>query len=270
MSTTREILLTNDDGIESPGLTALYASLSALDDTTVTVVAPASDQSAMGRATSDAVSVTEHELGYLVAGTPTDCVIAGLNTLATDPDLVVAGVNLGANLGSYVLGRSGTVSAAVEAAFAGVPAIAASLYIPAQIREIKELSLTPAEFGYAVDAATFLADQAQASEVFAQADYLNINAPLTREEETAPELRITRPSQRYDMAADWADDEAERVSLRDRIWERMAAGDLESEPGTDRHAVLDGAISVSLLQAPHTVPELDTMDALVDRYNGQR
>ena len=263
----REILLTNDDGIDSPGLTALYASLSALENTTVTVVAPATDQSAMGRATSDDVAVEEHELGYLLSGTPVDCVVAGLSTLAPDPDLVVAGVNQGANLGSYVLGRSGTVSAAVEAAFAGVPGIAASLYIPAQVRDIKALELTPGDFAHAVGVTTHFVQRAFDADLFAQTDYLNINAPMATDESPAPSLRLTRPSPRYDMTAEWAEGDSRRVHLNDRIWERMAAGDIESTPGTDRHAILNGDCSVSPLVAPHDVPDIEAIETLVDQYN---
>src|SRR6056297_4327728 len=128
MADQLEILLTNDDGIDSPGIRALYEALQDVGN--VTTVAPATDQSAVGRAMSYEVEVEEHELGYAVEGTPSDRVVAGLAELGPYPDIVVSGCNEGANIGAYVLGRSGTVSAAVEAAFFGVPAVAASLHVP--------------------------------------------------------------------------------------------------------------------------------------------
>lgn len=122
------VLLTNDDGIDAVGLRALYDGLSA--DYDVVTVAPTGDRSSAGRALSDGVDIADHELGYAVDGTPVDCVVAGLDALVPDADVVVAGCNKGANLGAYTLGRSGTVSAAVEAAFFDVPAVATSMYVP--------------------------------------------------------------------------------------------------------------------------------------------
>ncbi|MEF8831842.1 MAG: 5'/3'-nucleotidase SurE, partial [Halobacteriales archaeon] len=100
------ILLTNDDGIDSPGLGALYDALSEVGE--VTAVAPADDHSAVGRSIEQSASVFEHELGYAVDGPPASCVVGGLEALLPDADLVVSGCNQGANLGAYVLGRSGT------------------------------------------------------------------------------------------------------------------------------------------------------------------
>ncbi|MFP4271370.1 MAG: 5'/3'-nucleotidase SurE, partial [Alphaproteobacteria bacterium] len=129
----------NDDGIDSAGLRAVYDALSEV--ARVTVVAPASDQSAVGRSMSHEVAITDHDLGYAVDGTPADCVVAAMGELGPDPDLVVAGCNRGANLGEYVIGRSGTVSAAVEAAFFDVPAIATSLYVPAGDSSYREVAV---------------------------------------------------------------------------------------------------------------------------------
>ena len=129
------LLLTNDDGIGSPGLAALYEALSEI--ATVTVVAPAADQSGVGRTRSDLsfeldnrITIDDHGWGYVVDGTPADCVAVGLRHIpeADEVDLVVSGANDGPNVGSYILGHSGTVGAAVEAAFLGTPAIAVSGY----------------------------------------------------------------------------------------------------------------------------------------------
>jgi 5'-nucleotidase len=238
-----EILLTNDDGIESPGFRALYDGLSDIGN--VTGVAPAEDQSAVGRAMSQDVAVTEHELGYAVEGTPADCVVAGLQELGPYPDLVVSGCNTGANLGAYVLGRSGTVSAAVEAAFFGVPAVAVSLYEEA------------------VRATRYLADGALSDGLFDTTDYLNVNVPMP--DETPAPMEITSPSHVYDMDATR---DGDVVTLHDRIWDRMAAGDIPDPEGTDRRAVAEGRVSVSPLTAPHSVEHHERLNALVAEYPG--
>lgn len=133
------ILLTNDDGITAPGLAALYAAVSPLGE--VHVVAPATVQSAMSH------SVTFHRpigtrqvnvedpatgsafTGTAVEGSPADCVKLAFAKLVPQPiDLVVSGINAGANIGINVI-YSGTVAAAMEAGFLGVPAVAVSLHI---------------------------------------------------------------------------------------------------------------------------------------------
>jgi 5'-nucleotidase len=125
-------LLTNDDGIYARGLTALYDELSKEAD--CLVVAPEVEQSAVGHAItiSRPLMVREtrkngHFQGYAVMGTPADCVKIGLKALSEKPvDLVISGINRGANVGMNVL-YSGTVSAATEAVILGVPSIAVSL-----------------------------------------------------------------------------------------------------------------------------------------------
>ena len=259
----RSILLTNDDGIDSPGLHALADALADHGD--VTVVAPANDQSAVGRSISTTAEVTEHERGYAVAGTPTDCVVAGLTELIDDVDVVVAGCNRGANLGHYVLGRSGTVSAAVEAAFFGVPAIAASLYVPVPDgTDFTDVHPTKADYREAATATEYLVEHALDTGVFDHADYLNVNAPLPHD--TPADMEITRPSHSYDMDATH---ENGQVVLHDRIWDRMASGDVPDDPGTDRYAVVDGNVSVSPLTAPHTTEHHDALDALARTYTGE-
>ena len=126
------ILITNDDGIHAPGLAALYQELCRLGE--VSVVAPESEQSAVGHAISLShplrvrqVSLDGGVPGWAVSGTPADCVkIALAELLPTTPDLVVSGINLGPNVGINVL-YSGTVSAATEASILGVRAMALSL-----------------------------------------------------------------------------------------------------------------------------------------------
>jgi 5'-nucleotidase len=257
-----EVLLTNDDGVDAVGIRALYDALAGDDE--VTVVAPADDQSAVGRQLSHEVELRDHELGYAVEGTPADCVVAGLEALELDPELVVAGCNRGANLGEYVLGRSGTVSAAVEAAFFGVPAVAASVYFPAGDVDFADHDPEPADFAEAARAVSYLVEHAPDAGVFEHADYLNVNAPLPSDAGSA-EMEITRPSHAYDMDAER---DGESVRIRDRIWERMADGDIPDPAGSDRRAVVEGRVSVSPLTAPHTTTHHEALDGLAETYEG--
>ncbi len=270
------LLLTNDDGIDSPGFEALYDALSAVGE--VIAVAPADDRSAVGRAMSNDVTVREHELGYAIHGTPADCTVAGLESLCPDVDMVVSGCNKGANLGAYVLGRSGTVSAAVEAAFFDVPALAISQYVPEPTEgDWRDHANDPADYELAADVTQFLVEHAVGAGVFDQADYLNVNAPWPSSEsnpepnpESNPEsnpdptsMTITRPSTMYDMTAERNGD---TVRLHDRIWERMGSGDIPDPVGTDRRAIVDGEISVSPLTAPHTTRHHEALDGLAEVY----
>jgi len=122
------ILITNDDGIRARGLEALRAAVEPLGR--VITVAPDREQSAMSHAITlhrPLRILREGDDRYSVDGTPTDCVLASLNGLLdVRPDLVISGINHGANMGDDVT-YSGTVSAAFEAAILGVPAMAVSL-----------------------------------------------------------------------------------------------------------------------------------------------
>lgn len=126
------ILLTNDDGIHAPGIQALRKSLEAVAE--IYVVAPEQERSAMGHA------ITMHKplharpmeygtasRGWGVNGTPADCAKLGVEALLSDrPDLLLSGINNGSNLGRDVF-YSGTVSAAMEGVFLGIPSMALSL-----------------------------------------------------------------------------------------------------------------------------------------------
>jgi len=126
------ILITNDDGIYAPGIVALSRALGKIG--TVSVVAPDREQSAKGHAITvhrplraRRIAMEGVDVALAVDGTPADCVkLAILAELVTKPDIVLSGINRGANLGTDVL-YSGTVSAAIEAAMLGLPAIAVSL-----------------------------------------------------------------------------------------------------------------------------------------------
>src|SRR5215467_1588915 len=135
MNNKPQILLTNDDGIRSPGLWAAAATLSTLGY--VTVAAPREQSSGMGRSlpnTSDGI-IHEEQLQvngqvwsvFAVGGSPAQAVLHGiLDVMKRKPDLVVSGINYGENVGSGIT-ISGTVGAAMEAASLGIPAMAVSL-----------------------------------------------------------------------------------------------------------------------------------------------
>ena len=122
------ILVTNDDGVHSPGIVALYGAVKHLGD--AYIVAPDRERSATGHSLTlhRPLKVTEvRDRVYSINGTPTDCVTLGINKVLPErPALVVSGINRGANLGDDVT-YSGTVSAAVEGTMFGIPSIAFSL-----------------------------------------------------------------------------------------------------------------------------------------------
>lgn len=135
-----KILLTNDDGIDAPGIEAMYDALQGLGE--IVPIAPATVQSATSHGITfheplmtEEVVVNDRMKGIAVDGRPADCVKLALRTIWQErfgvgarPDITVSGMNSGANVGINVI-YSGTVAAAVESAFLGVPAIAVSLHL---------------------------------------------------------------------------------------------------------------------------------------------
>ncbi|MEY7850695.1 5'/3'-nucleotidase SurE [Natrarchaeobius sp. A-rgal3] len=283
-----EILLTNDDGIDAPGIRALHDALSTVGS--VTVVAPDRDRSAVGRSLSygrtasndepdfdggevesSAIDMAEgqftspvphadHELGYAIDGTPCDCAIVGVNALERTPDLVVSGCNDGANLGTYVFARSGTVSAAMEAAFLDVPSIAVSMDTLGM-----DEPLEPADFSPAAELTAAIVDGASGTGLFDRVDYLNVNAPTPDRSE--PSLEITRPTDVYEMDATV---ENGRFRLTNRLWQQMANRDIPDPADTDRHAVLEGNVSISPLRVPYELVDSPVVEDLLERVASGR
>jgi 5'-nucleotidase len=174
------ILLTNDDGISAPGLQAVRRALLELGDLTVDVIAPDSNRSATGRSitTREALEVEEVEFGdghsgFATSGTPVDCVrLAELGLLGGRPDLIVSGINHGANLGDDIT-YSGTVAAALEGIVLGIPALALS-----QQAGDRELGYGGAQFDFA-RAAAFSRDLVERlrGEPMPEATLINVNVP---------------------------------------------------------------------------------------------
>lgn len=250
------VLLTNDDGYDAPGITALYEGLS--DIATVDIVAPTTNQSAVGRTLSSEVNVREIDGRYAVDGTPSDCIIVGIEGLGLEPDIVVAGCNNGANLGSYVLGRSGTISAAIEATFFDIPSIAVSLYI-SEDEWPRETDLD--DYREAVKATRYLVGTGVVEDVFRDANYLNVNVPTPSHGPTPMEL--TRPSPVYNMgiAVDGSS-----MRLYDENWLLMLDDATEDPAGTDRYAISQGRISISPLAQTTTIDGHPELLQLVEGY----
>jgi len=267
------ILLTNDDGIDAPGIQALHDALTAVG--TVTVVAPDRNRSAVGRSlsygrtksTDDDFSIeletdsftspvphTDHELGYAVDGTPCDCAIVGTKGLEPQPDIVVSGCNSGANLGAYVFSRSGTVSAAMEAAFLETPSIAVSMDTLGYDRDLE-----PVDFERAGEITADLVAGAAGTGLFDRVDYLNVNVPRPDREPNGFEL--TRPTEVYEMDAAF---ENGAFQLTNRLWQQMANRDIPDAEDTDRHALLEERVSISPLRVPYEVVDSKPVQRILE------
>jgi 5'-nucleotidase len=229
------ILLTNDDGIEAEGLQSLRLSLSDLAE--VLVVAPNTERSAVSHGLTLRTPLKLEKFGdnqYTLNGTPADCVIHALSQVtALPPDLVISGINNGANLGDDIM-YSGTVAAAREASRRGIRALAVSQAYDAE---------TPINFKRGVRFMHALVARLLAPENN-RALFLNINLPVRR----FRGVKVTRqgcsaPYPHYN-ALDRVKREAGRSS-------EPAAGQLTDIP-LDYHAVRNHYISVTPLQRDQT------------------
>lgn len=238
------IVVTNDDGIESPGLHRLVSALEPLGE--VVVVAPASNKSAVGRSIEATAEYEEHDLGYAVHGSPATCAVASVTAFDLDPDIIVSGINKGANLGAPVLARSGTIGAAIEAAYLGIPAIAVSAYVPFERiqGDFHEFSLEATEYAPAATTAQLLTDAVLDNGHRIEVDYFNVNAPL-KSDLRGDELRFTVPAPGYHTNADRDDGQ---ILLRDKQFELLHTGELNTTDGTDRSVLSEGYISISPLR----------------------
>ena len=227
------ILVSNDDGYFAPGIAALAEALSTLGE--VTVVAPERDRSgASNSLTLDRpLSLKRTSNGfYHVNGTPTDCVhLAVTGMLEHLPDMVVSGVNHGANMGDDTV-YSGTVAAATEGFLLGVPSIAVSL-----------VSKSAADFSAAARVARDLAERFM-HRPFPQPVLLNVNVPDVAYERLQG-IRVTRLGKRHK-----AEPVVRGVNPRgDTVyWVGAAGAAADAGEGTDFHAVANGCVSVTPLQ----------------------
>jgi 5'-nucleotidase len=232
------ILLTNDDGIHAEGLAALERIAAQLSDD-VWVCAPEYEQSGASRALTLAEPIRVRKLTerkFATTGTPTDCVMLGLNELVqgAKPDLVLSGVNRGANLAEDVT-MSGTVAGAIEAMALGVRGIALS-----QMGSYAPLDsfFEPAE-AFAPGVIKRLVEVGWPKEVV-----LNINFPAKPLDQIA-EVEVTRQGFR-DIQVRMAE---KRTDLRGRDYYWIGFRQEKSKPaeGTDLRALYEGRISVTPL-----------------------
>ena len=237
------ILLTNDDGISAPGLQALRRALRELDDVEVDVIAPDSNRSATARSitTRSPLSIEEVEFGdghrgYATDGTPVDCVrFAELGLVGGRPDLIVSGINHGANLGDDIT-YSGTVAAALEGIVLGIPAVAFS-----QQSSAGGMGYVSGRFDFAV-AAAFAAQLVArlAGERMPEATLINVNCPAGE----PSGVEVTRLGKRiYNDELKLVGEEAEGARKRYEIYGWQPG--YEEIEGTDLHAVARGRISVT-------------------------
>jgi len=224
------ILLSNDDGYQAQGLRELAKALEQLAE--ITVVAPDRDRSGASNSltleTPLRVEQVESNV-YCVNGTPTDCVhVAITGLLAHEPDMVISGVNHGANLGDDVL-YSGTVAAAMEGRFLGSPAVAVSLVAGGGRHFGTAVSLIRRMVGRMTD------DPLPGETI------LNINVPDLPETSIrgvqATRLGFRHKSEPVVQARDPKD--------RPVYWVGPAGEGQDAGPGTDFHAVANGWISVT-------------------------
>ncbi len=235
------ILLTNDDGVDSPYLAILADSLRETLDAEVLTIAPASQQSAMSQTITlhKPVRIDERSPGvFAVSGTPVDCVYVGVLKIAHRlPDLVVSGPNDGFNLGTDVF-YSGTVGAAMEGALRGIPAIAVSV-------DSKCPEAVP-------EAATLVCELARKmlQTPMPTAMVLNVNVPAA----SKGQMRWTRLGKRF-----YEDDVHQRDDPRGRKYYWIGgglAGIAEIEGSDCQACVNDGIASVTPLKLDLTATEL--------------
>jgi 5'-nucleotidase len=225
------IMLTNDDGIASPGLQALAQVFCKHYETAI--VAPANEMSAVGHAItlSDPLRVSDYHrngefYGYSVKGTPADCVKIGYwAILKRKPDLVISGINIGPNTGINTI-YSGTVSAATEGAILGVPSFAISLG-----------TFQNPDFTYAAKFARKLADML-ITKGLPQGVYLNVNVPACPEKEIRG-VSITRQG-----LALYREEFDKRIDPHGRTYYWLTGQKLNKETSAE---VDDGALDHSMV-----------------------
>lgn len=231
------ILVTNDDGIDSPGIQTLWQALQSVGE--VVVVAPDHNWTASGHAKTlhkplraERVEIDPEIETWISSGAPSDCVaLALLGVVEHNIDLVVSGINRGSNLGQDIT-YSGTIAAAFEAAIADTPAIAVSLDVPPQQMSKAE------QYQVAARVATRLAEEV-GRRTLPSHSLLNVNVPAG----TPKGIKVTRLGLRF-----YSDQLVARTDPRGRpyywIGGERPSGDTQRE-GTDIWAVANGYISVT-------------------------
>ncbi len=255
------VLLSNDDGVEAPGIRVLAERIAELGE--VIVVAPDRDRSGSSNSLTldEPVRVTRLDDGrYRVAGTPTDCVhLALCGLLDEEPDIVLSGINNSANLGDDVI-YSGTVSAAMEGRFLGLPAIAVSLAGNGERHDGRGHHFDTAARAVLLLTRRLLVDPLPADTI------LNVNVP-DRPWHEVHGFEVTRLGSRHRSAPCIAQrDPRGRV-----VWWIGPAGDADDAgPGTDFNAVRRGFVSVTPIHVDLTrFQALEKVSSWVDALAAQ-
>ncbi|SMX34198.1 5'/3'-nucleotidase SurE [Actibacterium lipolyticum] len=257
------ILITNDDGINAPGLKVLEAIAAEIagPDGEVWTVAPAFEQSGVAHKISYTHPMMIAELGprrFAAEGSPADCVLAGLYDVMPDakPDLVLSGVNRGNNAGENTL-YSGTIGGAMEAALQGLPAIALSQYLgPENFAEDLQFKAAAAHGAKTVRA--LLDDGIWDGEDYRL--FYNVNFPPIAAEKVQG-IRVGAQGYRKDSF--FGVEPHLSPSGRKFLWIKGGPQNLPTAPGTDVHDCLDGYISVTPMRADLTAH--DTIATLKER-----
>jgi 5'-nucleotidase len=240
------VLLTNDDGIEAEGLQAMRRALIAVAGVRLAVIAPDGNRSAMARSITTRrplwvaeTPFADGTVGYATDGTPVDCVrLASLGLVEEFiTDLVVAGINHGANLGDDIT-YSGTVAAALEGVVLGIPAIAVSQQSKARALDFRY----DGGFGFEVAAAFVAGLVEQIEEVpLPVGTLLNVNVPAG----TPDGVEVTSLGKRIYRDELKLDHEEDGPPARRRYWIYGSDPGFHDEPGTDLAAVAAGRIAVT-------------------------
>ncbi len=242
------ILLSNDDGYLAPGIAALYHELAAEHE--LLVSAPAGECSATGHGLTlrEPLRVRKQQVGeglfFGVTGLPADAVKFGLTVLCEDrrPDLVISGINQGANTGQNLF-YSGTVAAAAEGVLAGVPAIAISL-----------ASFKQRDFSAAARVAAGLVREFQQHPLPADC-LLNVNVPEGEERQFKGYRHARMGYARFHEVFYRRED----PQGREYFWLDGAKSDHDSDPESDDHLVHQGWITLTPLKLDLTHPEWNTL-----------
>ncbi|MGB0799174.1 MAG: 5'/3'-nucleotidase SurE [Planktomarina sp.] len=253
------ILITNDDGIMAPGLAVLTEIATTLAGPTgeVWTVAPQSEQSGVGHCISYTKPVLVHEYGkmtFAVEGSPADCVLAALNDLMPQaPDLVLSGINKGNNAAENTM-YSGTIGAAIEAAMAGIPAIALSQFYGPGNTNLDDSFEASRNHGVATIQSCMAAGFTRANDY---AMFYNVNFPPVS---AADVLGTKVVTQGYRGDGAFGAQASKAPNGRKFLFMHGRPQQAPTQDGTDAAANLAGYISVTPMRADLTAR--DHMDAL--------
>lgn len=252
------ILITNDDGINAPGLSVLHdiATEIAGEGGEVWTVAPTFEQSGVGHCISYTRPMMISQLGerrYSVDGSPADCVLAAIHDVLaqTPPDLVLSGVNRGNNSAENAA-YSGTIGAAMEAALQGLPAIALSQYLSAALLESAAPFSAAAAHGADVVRRILASDMPARAESGYQVFY-NVNFPPVLAEQVSG-VEVCGQGRRKDVR--FSLQRQKSPTGRSYLWITGGAQTVPSAPGTDAQANLNGMISITPMCADFTAHNL--------------